>query len=63
MTLKTFDVYLAGRISARANNKEEATEMARKKLELIHPMFNIQIVVTKEDYLDAGQDYKPEGTE
>jgi hypothetical protein len=63
MTLKTFDVYLAGRISAKANNKEEAAKMVEKKLDLIHPMFNIQIVVTKEDYLDAGKDFKPEGTD
>ena len=63
MTLKTFDVYLTGRISAKANNKEEAVKMVEKKLDLIHPMFNIQIVVAKEDYLDAGQDYKPEGTD
>jgi len=26
-------------------------------------MFNIQIVVAKEDYLDAGKDFKPEGTD
>ena len=63
MTLKTFDVYLAGRIAAKANNKKEAAEMVEKKLDFIHPMFNIEIVVAKEDYLDAGQDFKPEGTE
>jgi len=63
MTLKEFDVYLTGRISARAHDKEEAIKMVTKKLDVIHPMFNIQVMVAKEDYLHAGEDYKPEGTE
>jgi hypothetical protein len=61
--MKKFDVYLTGRISVLAPNKEDAESMVEQKLNVIHPMFNIQIMITKEDYLDAGEDFKPEGTE
>lgn len=61
--MKKFDVYLTGRIGVQAPNKEDAEAMVTQKLNVIHPMFNIQIMITKEDYLDAGEDYKLEGTE
>lgn len=61
--MKKFDVYLTGRIGVQAPNKEDAEAMVKQKLNVIHPMFNIQIMITKEDYLDAGEDYRPEGTE
>lgn len=61
--MKKYDVYLTGRIGVLAPNKEDAEAMIEQKLSVIHPMFNIQIMITKEDYLDAGEDFKPEGTE
>ncbi len=61
--MKKFDVYLTGRIGVQAPNQEDAEAMVKQKLNVIHPMFNIQIMITKEDYLDGGEEYKPEGTE